>query len=58
MWYLKVTNTYLCKGIVGLEGPDPLGVRVVGGDASLLAQRPQPDRAVTAPAQALRPVPV
>ena len=42
------------KGVVRLQGPDALVVPVVGGDAALLTQRPQLDRAVGAAGYALQ----
>ena len=48
----------LGEGLVGLESPDTLLMTRVRGDAPLLAQGPELDRAVTGAAETLGPVPV
>lgn len=42
------------KGLIDLQGPNPFVVHPVGGDTSLLAQRPQADGPVRAARQALQ----
>jgi hypothetical protein len=44
----------MCKGVIRLQGPYALVVPVVGGDASLLTERPKLDRAVGAAGYALQ----